>query len=85
MSKASRGKRWGHPETVSLLEIVIENAKEFAAAKGRLESRRNFFDKEAFKIIQDGGRDSGQMNVRLENLFKEYRRVSDVFGYYSSL
>lgn len=78
-AKMSRGKRWGHPETVNLLEGVIENADDFSKGKGRLETRLNFFEKEVFNRVKEGGRSTVQMNVRLENLYKEYRKVSDLF------
>ena len=78
MKKGTRGRRWGHPETISLLEGVIDNALDYASAKGHVDSRIKFFEKESFKKIkEEGGRTSEQMNVRLENLFKEYRKVSE--------
>ena len=56
MLKAARGKRWAHPETISFLEGVLANVDDFASAKGRLESRLLFFDKETFKDVKEGGR-----------------------------
>lgn len=75
MSSAARAKRWCHPETVKLLELILENLTSFGSAKGRTNTRLEFFNKDIFKEIQTSGRTAEQMNTRLENLLKEYRKV----------
>lgn len=71
--KVQRSKRWGHPETVALLETVLDKSGDFAIAKGRLENRLKFFATPEFCKVK--ARTPEQMNTRLENLLKEYRKV----------
>lgn len=74
-SKAIRGKKWGHPDTINFLEAVLENIDNLRVSKGRQESRIKFFKMDAFNETRDGGRTPEQMNTRLENLLKDYRKV----------
>lgn len=55
------------------LENTTDHMNDFVIAKGRLESKLKFSDKEAFKGLKDGRRSNRQMNVRLEELHKEIR------------
>ena len=81
-SKAIRGKKWRHPQTVTFLETILDNIENQIVAKGRQESKLQFFAMDAFNAIKDGGRTPEQMNTRLENLLKDYRKVRFLFVSY---